>query len=80
MTSPLTVITDPFPSHRLAPDLFFLRSEHGALYPQSVVQEVVMISVHSGYSPELTLTLEVVTDFAPTIISGRDFTLLGLAL
>lgn len=39
-----------------------------------------MISVHSGYSPELTLTLEVVTDFAPTIISGRDFTLLGLAL
>lgn len=53
-TGPLTVITDPFPSHHLAPDLLFLSSEHRASFLQSQVQEVVMISVHSGYSPWAT--------------------------
>lgn len=50
-TRPLTVITDPFPSHHLAPDLLSLSSEHRALFLQSQAQEVVMIPVHLGHSP-----------------------------
>lgn len=50
-TRPLTVITDPFPSHHLAPDLLSLSSEHRALFLQSQTQGVVMIPVHLGHSP-----------------------------
>lgn len=33
---PLTVIINPFPGHRLAPDLLSLSSEHRASFPQSL--------------------------------------------
>ena len=51
-TAPLTVITDPFPSHYLAPDLPLPRPpEHGAIFLQCRVQEVIMIPVHYVFGP-----------------------------
>lgn len=50
-SGPLTVITDPFPSHHLAPDLHSLSSEEEALFLQSQARELVMIPVQRGHSP-----------------------------
>lgn len=47
-SGPLTVITDPFPSHHLAPDLYSLSSEEGASFLQSQAQKLVMIPVQRG--------------------------------
>lgn len=50
-SGPLTVITDPFPSHHLALDLHSLSSEEEAFFLQSQARELVMIPVQRGHSP-----------------------------